>query len=98
MCVHKANPPAVADSHHFLQAGIARGAAIRGCASAPTLKTHGLISSLLFVPSIRAGKGVLSAMKLGKIKISKDDHKKTGKQQSDNVLHSVDNNYYYYYI
>lgn len=38
---------------------------------------------MTYVPSpfssTRAGKGVFSAMKLGKIKISKDDHKKGGK-------------------
>uniref|UniRef100_A0A3Q1IH20 Otoferlin n=1 Tax=Anabas testudineus TaxID=64144 RepID=A0A3Q1IH20_ANATE len=35
-----------------------------------------LLSSAVSFSSIRAGKGVFSAMKLGKIKISKDDHKK----------------------
>lgn len=34
---------------------------------------------LSLFPSTRAGKGVFSAMKLGKIKSSKEDHKKGGK-------------------
>lgn len=35
----------------------------------------------LTVSSIRAGKGVFSAMKLGKIKLNKDDHRKGGKRR-----------------
>lgn len=34
---------------------------------------------LCFLHFSRAGKGVFSAMKLGKIKMSKDDHKNRGK-------------------